>query len=80
MHGNGGNWRLALALVVSFAVSLPLIGLGSIFVVLAAVATGLLIVGVAHRNFNGVTGDVFGSTNELTRVVCAVVLLAVVSW
>jgi len=78
MHGNGGNWRLALALVVSFAVSLPLIGLGSIFVVLAAVATGLLIVGVAHRNFNGVTGDVFGSTNELTRVVCAVVLLAVV--
>lgn len=80
MHGSGGNWRLALALVISFAVVLPLLGLGGIFVVLAAVATGLVMVGVAHRNFNGVTGDVFGSTNELTRMVCAVVLLAVVAW
>lgn len=80
MHGGGGNWRLALALVISFAVALPLLGLGGIFVVLAAVATGLVMVGVAHRNFNGVTGDVFGSTNELTRMVCAVVLVAVVAW
>ncbi len=78
MHGNGGNWRLALALVVSFVVALPLLGLGGIIVVLAAVITGLVMVAVAHRNFNGVTGDVFGSTNELTRAVCAVVLLAVV--
>ncbi len=80
MHGNGGNWRLALALVISFVVALPLLGLGGVFVVLAAVVTGLVMVGVAHRNFNGVTGDVFGSTNELTRAVCAVVLIAVVAW
>ena len=80
MHGSGGNWRVALALLISFAVALPLLGLGGIYVVLAAVATGLVLVGVAHRNFNGVTGDVFGSTNELTRMVCAVVLLAVVAW
>ena len=80
MHGNGGNWRLALALVISFAVALPLLGLGGIYVVLAAIVTGLVMVGVAHRNFNGVTGDAFGSTNELTRMVCAVVLLAVVAW
>jgi adenosylcobinamide-GDP ribazoletransferase len=80
MHGSGGNWRIVLALVVSFVIALPLLGLGGIFVVLAAVATGLVMVGVAHRNFNGVTGDVFGSTNELTRVVCAVVLVAVISW
>jgi adenosylcobinamide-GDP ribazoletransferase len=80
MHGGGGNWRLALALVISFAVALPLLGLGGIYVVLAAVFTGLVMVGVAHRNFKGVTGDVFGSTNELTRMVCAVVLVGVVAW
>jgi adenosylcobinamide-GDP ribazoletransferase len=80
MHGGGGNWRLALALVISFAVALPLLGLGGIYVVIAAVATGLAMVGVAHRNFGGVTGDVFGSTNELTRAVCAVVLVAVITW
>jgi adenosylcobinamide-GDP ribazoletransferase len=80
MHGNGGDWRLALALIISFATALLLIGLGGVFVVLAAVVTGLVMVGIAHRNFKGVTGDVFGSTNELTRVVCAVVLVAVISW
>jgi cobalamin synthase len=35
---------------------------------------------IAHRNFNGVTGDVFGATNELTRMVCVIVLLAVIAW
>jgi adenosylcobinamide-GDP ribazoletransferase len=80
MHGSSGNWRLALALVISFAVSLPLFGLGGVWVVLAAVASALAMVSIAHRNFGGVTGDVFGSTNELTRAVCAVVLVAVISW
>jgi adenosylcobinamide-GDP ribazoletransferase len=80
MHGGSGNWRLALALVISFAVALPLFGLGGVWVVLAAVASALAMVSIAHRNFGGVTGDVFGSTNELTRAVCAVVLVAVISW
>lgn len=80
MHGGGGNWRLALALVLSLLVVFPLLGLGGLVVVLAAVVTGLVMVAVAHKNFNGVTGDVFGATNELTRAVCAVVLLAVVAW
>ena len=80
MHGNGGNWRLALALVISFVVALLLLWLSGIVVVLAAVVTGLVMVAVAHKNFNGVTGDVFGATNELARVVSAVVLLVVVAW
>lgn len=80
MHGSGGDWRLALALLISFAVAIPLFGVGGIWVVLAAVATALAMVTIAHRNFGGVTGDVFGSTNELTRAVCAVVLVAVISW
>jgi adenosylcobinamide-GDP ribazoletransferase len=80
MHGNGGNWRLALGLVISFVVAFALLRFGGVFVVLAAIATGLVMVGFAHRNFGGVTGDVFGSTNELTRAVCAVVLVAVLYW
>jgi adenosylcobinamide-GDP ribazoletransferase len=80
MHGGGGNWRLALALVISFAVAVPLLGLGGVYVVLASIITGLVMVKIAHRNFGGVTGDVFGSTNELARAVCAVVLVAVLYW
>jgi len=80
MHGAGGNWRLIAALVVSFGITLPLLGWGGLFVVAAAILTGLVMTVVAHRNFKGVTGDVFGATNELTRMVCAVVLLAVITW
>ena len=91
MHGRGGNWRLAAALIISFAIAFPLLCLtgaltvlaGIIIgtaVILAAVITGLVMVAVAHKHFHGVTGDVFGATNELARMVCVVVLLAVVVW
>jgi adenosylcobinamide-GDP ribazoletransferase len=80
MHGRGGNWRLAAALAVSFAVALPLLGWVGVFTVLASVIAGLVMVAVAHKHFNGVTGDVFGATNELARMVCVVVLLAVAAW
>jgi len=78
MHGQGGNIRLAVALVVSFVVGIILLNFAGIFVVLAGIVTGLVMVAVAHKHFNGVTGDVFGATNELSRLVCIVVLLVVV--
>ncbi len=80
MHGNKGNLRLIVALTISFAIALPLLSWAGIFTVLAGVITGLVMVAVAHKQFNGVTGDVFGATNELSRMVCVVVLLAVVAW
>jgi adenosylcobinamide-GDP ribazoletransferase len=78
MHGSIGNMRLVLALVISLVIALPLLGWAGIFTVLAGVITGLVMVRIAHKNFNGVTGDVFGATNELSRMVCVVVLLAVI--
>jgi adenosylcobinamide-GDP ribazoletransferase len=79
MSGSKGSLRLIAALVVSFAVALPLLGWAGAFVVLAGIVTSLVMVAVAHRHFGGVTGDVFGATNELTRMVCVIVLLAVVA-
>jgi adenosylcobinamide-GDP ribazoletransferase len=78
MHGPDGNLRLAAALLISFAIAIPLLSWAGIFVVLAGLITGLVMVAVAHKHFNGVTGDVFGATNELTRLICVVVLLAVI--
>ena len=80
MQGHGGNWRLAAALIISFAISLPLLRWAGIFTLLAGIITSLVMVAVAHKHFNGVTGDVFGATNELTRLVCVIVLLAVAAW
>ena len=78
MHGSKGNLRLIVALVISFAIALPLLRWAGVLTVIAGVITGLVMVAVAHKHFNGVTGDVFGATNELTRLVCVIVLLAVV--
>jgi adenosylcobinamide-GDP ribazoletransferase len=80
MQKGKGNLRLVVALLISFAVALPLLHWAGAFTVLAGVITGLVMVVIAHRHFNGVTGDVFGATNELTRMVCVIVLLAVAAW
>jgi adenosylcobinamide-GDP ribazoletransferase len=76
MHCRFGGLRLAVALILSFAVAVGLLWFAGALVVVAAVVAGLLMVVVAHRNFGGVTGDVLGATNEIARMVCVVVLLA----
>lgn len=83
MHGDGGNIRLMGALALSFTFSGPLflalgLGFSGFITILAAILAGLMMVSIAHRHFKGVTGDVLGATNEIVRMVCAVVLLAMI--
>jgi adenosylcobinamide-GDP ribazoletransferase len=80
MSGGKGDLRLIVALIISFAVALPLLHWAGAFIVLAGIITSIAMVAIAHRHFNGVTGDVFGATNELTRMVCMIVLLVVAAW
>ena len=80
MHGNSGNARLTAALAISFALGFLLLNWAGVFTVLAAVIGALSMVAVAHKHFKGVTGDVFGATNELTRMFCSIILLGVASW
>jgi adenosylcobinamide-GDP ribazoletransferase len=80
MHGKKGNARLIAALALSFGIAVPLLWLPGAVTVLAAVIASLIMVGISHRHFRGVTGDVLGATNELTRMVSLIVLLAVIRW
>jgi adenosylcobinamide-GDP ribazoletransferase len=80
MHGAKGHLLLIVALVISFAIAVPLLQVAGAVVVLAGVVTSLLMAAIAQRHFNGVTGDVFGATNEITRMVCVIILLAVAAW
>lgn len=80
MHGKKGSARLIAALIISFALALPLLHLAGAITVIAGVLTSLVMVEVAHKHFNGVTGDVFGATNELARMVSVIALLAVAAW
>jgi len=80
MHGGKGNARLVAAMVISFGVAVPLLWLAGAVAVLVAIIAGLVMVGISHRHFKGVTGDVLGATNELSRMVCLIALLAVIRW
>ena len=80
MHGKYGDARLVVSLALSFVVAVPLLWVAGLVTVVASVVCGLVMVGIAHRHFGGVTGDVLGATNEISRMVCAVVLLAVLQW
>lgn len=80
MHGKKGTARLIIALAISFGIALPLLWLTGVVTVLAAVMASLIMVGISHSHFKGVTGDVLGATNELTRVVALITLLAMIRW
>ena len=80
MHGKKGNARLIAALALSFGIAVPLLWLTGAVTVLAAVIASLIMVRISHRHFRGVTGDVLGATNELTRMVSLIVLLAMIRW
>jgi adenosylcobinamide-GDP ribazoletransferase len=80
MHGGKGSLRLVAALAISFSVAILLLWLSGVIAMTTSVIASLMMVGIAHRHFNGVTGDVLGATNELSRMVCFITLLAVVGW
>jgi adenosylcobinamide-GDP ribazoletransferase len=80
MHDKKGTARLVIALAISLAIVLPLLWLAGAIALLAAILTGLIMVGISHRHFNGVTGDVLGATNELARMVSLITLLAMIRW
>ena len=80
MHGKKGAARLIAALVISFGIAIPLLWFAGVVVVLAAILASLVMVEIAHKHFRGVTGDVLGATNELTRMVSLITLVAVIGW
>ena len=80
MHGKKGTARLIAALVISFGITIPLLWLAGAVALLASILASLIMVGISHRHFKGVTGDVLGATNELTRMVSLITLLAMIRW
>lgn len=80
MHGKKGAARLVAALAISFGIAVPLLWITGAIVVWVGIVTSLVMVAIAHKHFKGVTGDVLGATNELSRMVSLIALLAVIRW
>jgi adenosylcobinamide-GDP ribazoletransferase len=47
---------------------------------LSALAVAMIVLLISKKEFGGVTGDVMGATNELTRLASLLVILVAAKW
>jgi len=76
MHGKHRKLRLAVALTISFAITLLPLKTAGLTVLGIGLATALTILWISNSHFNGITGDVMGAANELTRMTSLLSILA----
>jgi len=80
MHSRYGYLRLAAALIVSVIIAIPLLWLLGLLSLAVGILTSSLMVQVSNRHFKGLTGDVFGATNDLARMFSLLAILAAFRW
>ena len=79
MRSNGNARILASSIILLLVGFVTLPGIGLI-VTLSAVAVPLVILSISNHAFGGITGDVLGATNELTRLTLLLVIVAGMRW
>ncbi len=70
-----GKIRLLVSTLLTISLVYPLSSYNGIYAMIASIVTTLIMLLVAYKNFNGVSGDLFGATNELTRLTSLTVLV-----
>lgn len=68
MHGNHRKLRLVTSLLISFGAAFLALKTAGLIAIVISLATAFLLLLVSNRHFDGVTGDVMGAANELTRM------------
>lgn len=80
MHDTYGGHRFLIALIASLVIALIFLRFMGPIIIAVGITAGLMMVEIARRHFNGVTGDVFGATNEITRMTCIIAILVMIRW
>jgi len=80
MHGQYRNLRLIVALLIAFSIALSLLSARGFAAAITSLAIALILTLISKRHFKGVTGDVFGAGNELSRLGSLISILVVVKW
>ena len=75
MSGERGVLRIFLSSLITLVLAYVLEGGRGIITFVFAIVAVLIVSILARRHFKGVTGDVFGGANELTRLVSLLVLV-----
>lgn len=75
MHGKHRGSRTVLPVLFALLIGLVSAGfLGFLGVILGFVATAMLV-RISQRHFGGLTGDVFGAINDITRMIALLVIV-----
>jgi len=80
MHGHHQNIRLVVALLIALGTTLSLLNVVGFAAVIAGLPVAFVLTAISNRHFKGVTGDVLGATNELTRLASLIAILVVTKW
>lgn len=72
--------RLAVAFVLVLSVSVIALQTVGVVVVVVASSVAIVLLMIAMRQFGGITGDVMGATNDITRLVSLIVILGLIHW
>jgi len=80
MRGQHRDIRLAVALFIALGTALSLLRVVGFIVVVAGLSIALVLTATSNRNFKGLTGDVFGAGNELSRLASLIAILVVIKW
>ena len=76
MRGRQGMVKLLVALTITIVVAFLISGLLGLLMMGIGVLTSLVIAWVSRRHFGGVTGDVFGASNDLARMTSLLLAVA----
>lgn len=76
MHGRNSVARMALPAAFALTVGFVASGLVGVLSVLAGFSALLVLLPLAQRHFGGLTGDVFGAINDISRMVALLVVIA----
>ena len=69
--------RLAIASIITLIPLIIIGGVSGLIVLGASIALTLFLIGLSNRSFGGITGDVLGATNEITRLSSIVIFASI---
>jgi len=77
LHGQHRNARILTAVLITSGTTVLFLNLAGLVVVIASIAAAFVLTAVSNRHFGGVTGDVFGATNEISRLASLIAILVI---
>ncbi|MEM3161844.1 MAG: adenosylcobinamide-GDP ribazoletransferase [Candidatus Bathyarchaeia archaeon] len=74
MHGN--HQKMTEALIISLVIALITLKIMGLIIIILGIITASILLAISNKHFRGITGDVMGASNELTRMVSLLIILA----